>query len=95
MIDIIIGSIEPIAPADEQPIPSGAPVEAELLHIRRPRQRVIGPQGQERRRQPRQDPYKGRVITLLIPDDSRLPKDLDIRTYKVLLRFMKKDLKKR
>ena len=90
MVDIIIGSIEPIAPSTGQQPPSGAPVEAELLNIREPRQRVIGPMGQERRRQPRQDPRKGRVLTLLIPDASHLPKDLDIKKYKVLLRFMKK-----
>lgn len=91
MVDIIIGSIEPITPSPGQQPPSGAPVEAELLHIREPRQRTIGPQqGQERRRQPRLDPVRGRVVTLLIPDATSLPKDLDIRKYKVLLRFMKK-----
>ncbi|MDD2465060.1 MAG: hypothetical protein PHI97_13770 [Desulfobulbus sp.] len=90
MVDIIIGSIEPITPSTQQLKPDGTPVEAELLHIREPRQRVIGPLGQERRRQPRQDPQRGRVITLLIPNGTSLPKDLDIRKYKVLLRFMKK-----
>lgn len=90
MIDIIIGSIEPITPSTAQPNPGGAPVEAELLHIREPRQRVIGPMGHERRRQPRQDPHRGRVLTLLIPDGSSLPKDLNIGKYKVMLRFMKK-----
>jgi hypothetical protein len=90
MVDIIIGSIEPIAPSTSHQHPSGAPVEAELLHIREPRQRVVGPKGEERRRQPRQDPRKGRVLTLLIPDATALPKDLDVKKYKVLLRFMKK-----
>jgi hypothetical protein len=90
MVDIIIGSIEPITPSASQKPPTGTPVEAELLHIREPRQRIIGPMGQERRRQPRKDPQKGRVLTLLIPDGSALPKDLDIKKYKVLLRFMKK-----
>ena len=90
MVDIIIGSIEPITPSPSHKQPSSAPLEAELLHIREPRQRVIGPKGEERRRQPRQDPQRGRVLTLLIPDGASLPKDLDIRKYKVLLRFMKK-----
>ncbi len=90
MVDIIIGSIEPITPSPPRPQPSAAPLEAELLHIREPRQRVIGPLGQERRRHPRQDPHKGRVLTLLVPDGSSLPKDMDIRDYKVLLRFIKK-----
>ena len=90
MIDIIIGSIEPVTPSTAQPNPGGRAVEAELLHIREPRQRVIGPLGHERRRQPRQDPQRGRVLTLLIPDATSLPKDLGVGKYKVLLRFMKK-----
>jgi hypothetical protein len=90
MVDIIIGSMEPLGPPTPKSGPNGGPVEAELLHIREPRQRIVGPLGQERRRQPRQDPQKGRVLTLLIPDGTVLPKDLDIKKYKVLLRFMKK-----
>lgn len=90
MVDIIIGGIEPIVSSTNKPGPSGGPVEAELLHIREPRQRIIGPLGQERRRQQRQDPQNGRVLTLLIPDGAILPKDLVISKYKVMLRFMKK-----
>ena len=90
MVDIIIGSIEPLGPPPGHPGPTGAPVEAELLHVRDPRQRIAGPLGQERRKQPRQDPRKGKVLTLLIPDSAALPKDLDTRKYRVLLRFMKK-----
>lgn len=90
MVDIIIGGIEPIVSSTNKPGPSGGPVEAELLHIREPRQRIIGPLGQERRRQRRQDPQNGRVLTLLIPDGTILPKDLAISKYKVMLRFMKK-----
>lgn len=90
MVDIIIGSTEPVVPATGRPGTNGTPVEAELLHIRDPRQRIIGPIGQERRRQPRQDPMNGKVLTLLIADSTALPKDLDIKKYKVTLRFMKK-----
>jgi len=90
MVDIIIGGFEPIVSSTSKPGPSGGPVEAELLHIREPRQRIIGPLGQERRRQQRQDPQNGRVLTLLIPDGTILPKDLNISKYKVMLRFMKK-----
>jgi hypothetical protein len=90
MVDIIIGSIEPLGSATNKPGPSGTLIEAELLHVRDPRQRVVGPIGPERRRQPRQDPFKGKVLTLLIPNSASLPKDLDIKKYKVLLRFMKK-----
>lgn len=90
MVDIIIGSIEPLGPSSNRPGPGGGPVEAELLHVREPRQRIVGPLGQERRKQPRQDPLNGKVLTLLIPDGANLPKDLDSKKYKVLLRFMKK-----
>ena len=90
MVDIIIGSIEPVKSPVTKPGPGGAPIEAELLHVRDPRQRIIGPLGQERRKMPRQDPLNGKVLTLLIPDGTTLPKDLDIKKYKVLLRFMRK-----
>lgn len=90
MVDIIIGSTMPIGPPTSKPGPSGAPIEAELLHVRDPRQRIVAPMGQERRKQPRQDPRKGKVLTLLIPDGTLLPKDFDVKKYKVLLRFMKK-----
>ena len=66
MVDIIIGSINPPgAPADRTPQPGGL-VEAELLHVRPPRQRTVGPAGQERRKQVRRDPPNGRVLTLMI-----------------------------
>ena len=90
MVDIIIGSVVPPGPPTSKTETGGGMVEAELLHIREPRQRIAGPAGQERRRQPRQDPPNGRVLTLLIPDGKTLPRDLDSRKYKVLLRFMKK-----
>jgi len=90
MVDIIIGTIVPPGSPTNKPPTSGAPVEAELLHVREPRQRITGPLGQERRKQARRDPQNGRVLTLLIPDGTHLPKDLDGKTYKVLLRFMKK-----
>lgn len=90
MVDIIIGSIEPIRSPTNKPGAGAAPIEAELLHVRDPRQRIIGPLGQERRKQPRQDPLNGKVLTLLIPDGTTLPKDLDNKKYKVLLRFMRK-----
>ena len=60
------------------------------LHIREPRQRIVGPAGQERRKHPRQDPRNGRVLTILIPNGAVLPKDLDGKKYEVLLRFVKK-----
>jgi hypothetical protein len=90
MVDIIIGAITPPGSSINKPGAGGAPVEAELLNIREPRQRIAEPLGQERRKQFRQDPQNGRVLTLLIPNSTILPKDLDGKKYKVLLRFMKK-----
>ena len=90
MVDIIIGSVVPPGPPVNKPNTGGNLLEAELLNVREPRQRIVGPSGQERRRQPRQDPPNGRVLTLLIPDGTTLPKDLDGRKYKVLLRLVKK-----
>jgi hypothetical protein len=90
MVDIIIGSIAPAGLPTSKPPASGTPVEAELLHVREPRQRIVGPLGQERRKQQRRDPQNGKVLTLLIPEGASLPKDLDVKKYKVLLRFMKK-----
>lgn len=90
MVDIIIGGISPTGTPINKPGSGGAPVEAELLNIREPRQRIMEPLGKERRKQFRQDPQNGRVMTLLIPNSTILPKDLDGTKYKVLLRFMKK-----
>ena len=91
MVDIIIGGISPTGlPVNKPGNAGGTPVEAELLNIREPRQRIAEPLGQERRKQFRQDPQNGRVMTLLIPNSTILPKDLDGKKYKVLLRFMKK-----
>lgn len=90
MVDIIIGSIiPPGSPADRTPQPGGL-VEAELLHVRSPRQRTLATAGQERRKQVRRDPPNGRVVTLMIPDAKALPRDLDTKKYKVLVRFVRK-----
>ncbi|WP_310600451.1 hypothetical protein [Desulfobulbus sp.] len=90
MVDIIIGSIDPLGSLPSRSGPTGKPVEAELLHVRAPRQRLVGPLGQERRKQQRKDPSNGKVLTLLINDSANLPKDLDTQKYKVIIRFIKK-----
>ena len=87
MVDIIIGSIAPPGTQANKPGVGGAPVEAELLNIRESEHRTVDSGGQERHRQ---EPQNGRILTLLIPNDTILPKDLDGKKYKVLLRFMKK-----
>lgn len=90
MVDIVIGAIAPVREPVNQPNTPGGQVEAELLHMRPPRQRVTSGREQERRKIPRVDPPAGRVLTLLIPDGKVLPKDLDGKKYKLLLRFVKK-----
>ncbi len=90
MVDIIIGSIPPMGGPTNPSTPTTQLVEAELLHVREPRQKIIGPLGQERRKRPRQDPQNGRVLTLLVPDGTILPKDLNGQKYRVMLRIVKK-----
>lgn len=90
MVDIVIGAIQPTGPPVNKPGAAGGAIEAELLNIREPRQSIQRPAGKERRKQFRQDPAKGRVLTLLIPNGTILPKDLDERHYKVMVRFLKK-----
>lgn len=90
MVDIVIGSIAPVRAPLNQPGGNNGQTEAEILHIRSPRQRVTGPPEQERRKLPKVDPPNSRVLTLLIPDGKVLPKDLDGKKYKIVIRFMKK-----
>ena len=90
MVDIIIGSVQPTGPPVNKPGTSAVTVEAEILNVRPPRQRVSSPSGQERRKVFRQDPHNGQVLTLLVPDGMNLPQDLDGRKYKVVLRILKK-----
>lgn len=90
MVDIVIGAIPPTGPPVNKPGTAGGAIEAELLNIREPRQSIGQPAGKERRKQFRQDPANGRVLTLLVPNGTILPKDLDGRHYKVMLRFLKK-----
>jgi hypothetical protein len=90
MVDIIVGETLPLGTPNNRPPAPGVPVEAEILNIRDPRRMVQGPNGQERRKTFRQDPVNGRILTLLIPNSTILPKDLDGSKYRVTLRFVKK-----
>ncbi|MDR2551006.1 MAG: hypothetical protein LBD10_12485 [Desulfobulbus sp.] len=87
MVDIIIGGIPPINPLSSPPRKTGEGnmFEAELLNVRDPRYR-----GAEAQRKGRLDPQRGRVLTLMVPDGTILPKDLAPGKYKVMLRFVKK-----
>ncbi len=90
MVDIIIGSVPPVGPPANKPTQRSGTFEAEILDIRKPRHNISSPTGKERRKQFRQDPHNGQVLTILVPNGTELPKDLDKRKYKVMLRFLKK-----
>ena len=90
MVDIMVGGIPPAGPPVSSTRPTAAGVEAELLNIRSPRKRITGPKGRERRKQFRQDPVSGKVLTILVANGNILPRDLNTRDYKLVLRFVKK-----
>lgn len=90
-MEIIIGSIPPMGSLPPKPaVETGPAVEAQLLHIRPPRKGIAGPSGVERRGKKVNDPLKGRVLTILVPDGDLLPKDIAAEKYKVVLRFIRK-----
>ncbi|HHB75559.1 MAG TPA: hypothetical protein ENK84_03320 [Desulfobulbus sp.] len=90
MVDILVGGIPPAGPPASPTRPTAAGVEAELLNIRSPRKRINGPKGRERRKQFRQDPVGGKVLTILVANGNNLPKNLNTKDYRVVLRFVKK-----
>jgi hypothetical protein len=90
MVDIIIGGVLPAGSSGPSSPPKAGSIEAVLLNVRNPRQRITKPKGRERRQQFRRDPAGSKVLTILVPRGATLPKDLDGRKYKILLRFQKK-----
>lgn len=90
-MEIIIGSIPPLVPQNNKPLEKNAgTIEAQILHVRPPRKGISGPSGMERRGKKANDPYKGRVLTLMVADADLLPADIDSGRYKVALRFIRK-----
>lgn len=89
MVDIIVGPVPPAGPPMNKP-GSSKIIEAEILNIRTPRKRITRREGEERRRQFRQDPAGGRVLTIMIPNSSSIPHDINPGKYKVRLSFVKK-----
>ncbi len=89
-MEIIIGSAPPISNFGGKAVTreSGV-VEAQLIHIRRPRKGIAGPSGAERRGKKVKDPLKGRVLTLMVSDADALPQDIETTKYKVSLKFRK------
>lgn len=90
-MEIIIGSIPPLpAQPGKQPGKTGPTIEARVLNVRPTRKGIAGPSGMERRNKQGKDPYKGRVLTIMVPDADLLPADLDSKDYNVSLRFIRK-----
>ncbi len=90
-MEIIIGSIPPL-PQQSQKVPpkTSNVIEAQLLHVRPPRKGIAGPSGRERRTKQANDPIRGRVLTIMIPDASLLPADIDTARYDVTIRLIRR-----
>lgn len=90
-MEIIIGSIPPLQPQGQKVPQKGAAfIEAQLLHVRPPRKGVAGPSGRERRTKQSADPRKGRVLTVMVPDGTLLPPDIDSGRYDVTIRLVRR-----
>ena len=90
-MEIVIGSIPPLPPQNPKIPPKGANfIVARLLHVRSPRKGIAGPSGRERRHKQAQDPVKGKVLTIMIPDGSLLPPDIGTARYDVNIRFIRR-----
>jgi hypothetical protein len=90
-MEIIIGSIPPLPLQNTKPQEKSAGmVEAQILHVRPPRKGISGPSGMERRGKKVSDPRQARILTIMVPDVSMLPPDLDQGKYAVYMRFVRK-----
>lgn len=90
-MEIIIGTIPPLIPERQRLVVKKSPViDAQLLNIRPPRKGVAGPSGRERRNEKVSDPRKGRVMTIMVPDASLVPADIDSAKYDVSIRLVRR-----
>ena len=90
-MEIIIGSIPPLMPQTQKPLQkNNSVITAELLHVRPPRKGIAGPSGRERRNKQANDPRTGRVLTIMVPDASQLPPDMDSAKYDVSIRLIRR-----
>ena len=93
-MDIRVGAVAPVASPADKTLSPIAGIEARLLAVRPPRSRGQGPpQGRtdlRRRDSPAQDPPDARVLILMVPDGTRIPKDIDTQAYRVFVRFAKR-----
>lgn len=91
-MDVIIGRVPAMGQTGDHQTASPTPIEAKLLHVRRPRRRRdserIGPERAPT--SPSVDPPGARVLVLLVPDAHRLPDDLNDSKYRIFLRVVRK-----
>ncbi len=90
MVDIIIGGAPPVNPPSGRPKTAGGAVEAIILDVRSARRGGAGPAGRERRKIQRRDPPGSKVLTIMVPDGMRLPRNLSGTSHTVMLRFIKR-----
>lgn len=93
-MDIRVGAVAPVAAPGDKTASPIANIEARVLFMRPPRSRNRGaPAGkvdQRRQDSPGQDPPDAKVLILMVPEGTRIPKDLDSQQYRVFLRFAKR-----
>jgi len=93
-MDIRVGAVTPVASAAEKILSPISGIEARLLAVRPSRSRGKGPpqDRSDRRRpdSPPQDPPDARVIVLMVPEGTRVPKDIDTQAYRVFIRFARR-----
>lgn len=90
-MEIIVGAMPPIRSQSKKvPEKSSVVIDAQLLHVRPPRKGIAGPSGMERRDKKANDPQRGRVLTIMVPDATALPADIDTANYDVSIRLIRR-----
>ena len=90
-MEIIVGAMPPLKPQNPRlPQKPTVGIDAQLLHVRAPRKGIAGPSGMERRDKKAKDPQSGRVLTIMVPDATVLPQDIDSANYDVSIRLIRR-----
>ncbi len=92
-MEIVIGDTSAVGSPTVKEGRTGGLVEAKVLNIRAPRKRKVNTtvwKDKRRKEKYGHDPGDGRIMVLLVPDGYKIPKDIETREYKVLMRFIPK-----